>query len=63
MLVIESGVTERAQALHAKRQLEYGGIKLLGAVLNRVGAEKKGYSYGYGYGYGYGKEAQGKKKK
>lgn len=63
VLVIESGVTERAQALHAKRQLEYGGIKLLGAVLNRVGAEKKGYSYGYGYGYGYGKEAQGKKKK
>ena len=63
VLVIESGVTERAQALHAKRQLEYGGIKLLGAVLNSVGAEKKGYSYGYGYGYGYGKEAQGKKKK
>ena len=63
VLVIESGVTERAQALHAKRQLEYGGLKLLGAVLNRVGAEKKGYSYGYGYGYGYGKEAQGKKKK
>lgn len=71
VLVIENGVTERAQAVHAKRQLEYGGIKLLGAVLNRVGAEKKGYgyrygygySYGYGYGYGYGKEAKEKKKR
>lgn len=61
VLVIENGVTERAQALHAKRQLEYGGIKLLGAVLNRVGGEKKGYGYGYSYGYGYGKEANEKK--
>ena len=48
VLVIENGVTERVQAIHAKRQLEYGGIKILGAVLNRVGAEKKGYGYGYG---------------
>lgn len=48
---------------------KYGGIKLLGAVLNRVGAEKKGYGYrygygySYGYGYGYGKEAKEKKKR
>ena len=61
ILVVESGVTDRAQALHAKRQLDFAGVKLLGCVLNKVGSDKSGYGYGYGYGkygygYGYGKE-------
>ena len=60
ILVVESGNTERAQAEKAKQQLEYAGIKILGAVLNKAGAEggRYGYGYGYGkygYGYGYGK--------
>ena len=54
VMVIESGLTDRMQAVRAKRQLEYAGIKLLGAVLNKVGAAKKGYGYGNGNGYGYG---------
>ena len=50
VLVVECGFTERAQAVKAKRQLEYAGIKILGVVLNKVGLSKKGYGYGYGYG-------------
>lgn len=58
VMVVESGVTERSQAIRAKRQLEYAGVKLLGVVLNKVGTKKSGYGYGYGhrYGYGYGNE-------
>ena len=58
VLVVESGVTERAVAKHAKQQLDYAGIKLLGVVLNKVGTRKSGYGYGYGqkYGYGYGQK-------
>lgn len=61
ILVIDSGSSERAQVVHAKQQLEYAGIKILGAVLNKVGGGngKYGYGrYGYGYGYGYGNEAE-----
>lgn len=47
VLVIESGTTERAQALRAKRQLEYAGVKLLGVVLNKVESKKSGYEYKY----------------
>ncbi len=53
VLVVVSGQTERAQAIRAKRQLEYANVRLLGTVLNKVGAQKGGYGY-YGYGYGYG---------
>lgn len=52
ILVVESGVTERIQAIRAKRQLEYADVKVLGAVLNKVGTKKSRYGYGYGYGYG-----------
>lgn len=70
VLVIESGITERAQVVRAKKQLEYAGIKILGVILNKVGMSQKGYGYGYGYGgygygYGYGekKEKRGSRKK
>lgn len=53
ILVVESGSTERAQAEKAKQQLQYAGIKILGAVLNKAGAEGGRYGYGYGYGYGH----------
>ncbi|MBR2257778.1 MAG: CpsD/CapB family tyrosine-protein kinase [Blautia sp.] len=60
MLVVESGVTDRSQAIHAKRQLEFAGVKVIGVVLNKVGTRKSGYGYGkYGYGYGYGKYGYG----
>ena len=52
VLVVESGITERAQVVRAKKQLEYAGIKILGVVLNKIGLSQKGYGYGYGYGYG-----------
>lgn len=59
LLVVESGVTDRMQAIRAKRQLEYAGVKIIGSVLNKIGTKKSGYGYGYGhYGYGYGENAQ-----
>jgi capsular exopolysaccharide synthesis family protein len=64
VLVVNSGNSERAQVIRARQQLEYAGIKMLGAVLNMSGGNGKyGYGrYGYGYGYGYGKEAEKEKK-
>ena len=52
-MVLEQGVTERAEAIRMKRQLTYAGVKIIGAVLNKVGADPNGYGYGYGYGYGH----------
>lgn len=63
ILVVESGVTERDQAVKAKRQLEYAGIKILGAVLNKVGTSKSGYGYGYGYGYGHEEKGSARKER
>lgn len=64
VVVIECGVTERAQALHMKRQLDYAGVKVIGAVLNKVGVGSNGYyGYGYRYGYGYNTEESEKRKK
>ena len=52
VLVVESGITERAQAEKARRQMEYAGINILGAVVNKVRMSERRYGYGYGYGYG-----------
>lgn len=54
ILVVESGLTERAQAEKARRQLEYADIRILGAVLNKADVTRHRYGYGYGYGYSYG---------
>ena len=68
ILVVESGLTERAQAEKAREQLQYADIKILGAVLNKADVKKRRYGYGYGYGYGYeyeyeNKDENGEKKK
>lgn len=63
IMVVESGLTERAEAVRARQQLEYAGIKILGAVLNKVGTKKSGYGYGYGYGYGEKKDSKKAKNK
>ena len=39
--------------LEAKKQLEVAGVKLLGAVLNKVKAEKGYYGKYYGSHYGH----------
>lgn len=53
VLVMAQGASDRRMVLEAKKQLEVAGVKLLGAVLNKVKAEK-GY-YGKYYGGHYGK--------
>ena len=50
VLVLEQAVTARADVIHMKKQLDYVGVKVIGAVLNKVGADPNGYGYGYGYG-------------
>lgn len=52
VLIVESGVSDRRQVQHAKQQLDFAGVKLLGVVLNKVGNRNGAYGYGYGYGYG-----------
>lgn len=51
VLVVESGLTERAQVEKARRQMVYADIKILGAVLNKARSGNGRYGYGYGYGY------------
>ena len=71
ILVVESGLTERAQAEKARQQMQYAGIKILGAVLNKADISDKRYGYGhrygygsyYGYGYGYGEKGKKSRKK
>ena len=53
VLVVESGLTERAQVEKARRQMVYADIKILGAVLNKARTGNGRYGYGYGYGYGH----------
>jgi capsular exopolysaccharide synthesis family protein len=45
--VIEYGVTSRNLVLQGKRQLELTGVRILGAVLNKVNTEKGGKGYYY----------------
>lgn len=71
VMVIESGQTDRRQALHVKNQLETAGAHVLGVVLNKQGGTEAYYgkygrygSYGkYGNYYGYGETSDRKEKK
>ena len=51
--VIEYGNTRRTDILAGKKQLELTGVRILGAVLNKVNAEKSGKGYKSYYKYGY----------
>ena len=52
ILVISQGVASSRLIQSVKKQLEASGVKILGAVLNKVKMSKKGYGYGYGSYYG-----------
>lgn len=54
MLVISQGMASSRLVANVKKQLEASGIRILGAVLNKVKMGKNGYGYGYGYGKYYG---------
>ncbi|MCI6241138.1 MAG: CpsD/CapB family tyrosine-protein kinase [Clostridium sp.] len=53
VLVMAQGTSDRRMVLEAKKQLEVAGVKLLGAVLNKVKAEKGYYGKYYGSHYGH----------
>ncbi len=53
ILVISQGVVSRRMVQAVKKQLESSGVRLLGAVLNKVKLKKNGY-YGNYYGSYYG---------
>lgn len=62
VLVVESGLTERAQVEKARRQMVYADIKILGAVLNKARTGNGRYGYGYGhYGHRHQEEEAEKK--
>ncbi len=54
ILVISQGVASRRMIQGVKKQLEASGVKILGAVLNKVKMKKNGYGYGGYYGSYYG---------
>lgn len=57
IIVVESGCTDRREAVRLKGILENSQIKILGVVLNKISFMRNRYGYGrYGYKkYGYGK--------
>ena len=52
VMVIEQGVVSSRAILDAKRQLENSGVRILGAVLNKVKMEGSRYGHYYGKYYG-----------
>ncbi len=54
ILVISQGVANSRLITSVKKQLEASGVKILGAVLNKVKMKKSGYGYGSYYGNYYG---------
>ncbi len=54
ILVISQGVASSRLITSVRKQLEASGVRILGAVLNKVAMKKSGYGYGYGYGKYYG---------
>lgn len=49
LLVIQKGEVSRRLIKNVKKQLDNSGVKILGAVLNKVDIEKQGYGYYKGY--------------
>lgn len=54
VIVIQNNATSYKFVQNVKKQLEQSGCRILGAVLNKIGMEKKGY-YGKYYGKYYGR--------
>lgn len=68
VIVVESGVISYKMVQKVKGQLEKSGCRILGAVLNKVDQENKGYYSGYyskyyGKYYGYGASGSSDKAK
>jgi capsular exopolysaccharide synthesis family protein len=60
ILVVEAGKTTHKQVKEAQRRMAMAGAHVLGAVLNKAAAGRKGgpgYGADYGYGYYYGEPA------
>ena len=53
IIVIETDGVSYKAVQDVKKQLENSGVRILGAVLNKIEVSGKGYGKGY-YGYGYG---------
>lgn len=52
VLVVAQGMAGARMINSVKKQLEASGVRILGAVLNKVRTNQKGYGYGYGKYYG-----------
>jgi capsular exopolysaccharide synthesis family protein len=51
ILVVAQGMASGRMILNVKKQLEASGVKILGAVLNKVRMKKNSYEGGYYGGY------------
>jgi Mrp family chromosome partitioning ATPase len=51
LLVVEAGKTRREAAVRAKEALEQVGGKILGVVLTKIPAKRRGYGHYYYYYY------------
>ena len=51
IIVIQHGSTQLRVAQQAVTQLQQAGARVLGVVLNKVPASRRGYGYGYSYYY------------
>lgn len=57
IMVIESNAISYRMAQTIKKQLSQTGVRILGAILNKVDLKKGSYYQGYYHGYGYYKKA------
>lgn len=57
IMVIESNAISYRMAQTIKKQLSQTGVRILGAILNKVNLKKGNYYQGYYHGYGYYKKA------
>ena len=57
IMVVESNAISYRMAQTIKKQLAQTGVRILGAILNKVDLKKGSYYQGYYHGYGYYKKA------
>ncbi len=63
VLVIDYGGTRIGEALQGKTQLDQSGARVLGVVMNKIPAGRRGYSYYYRHYYTYEGEGETKRRR
>lgn len=56
IMIVKASEIRRSEVLNALNRLRSANVRVVGAVLNRLGRKNTGYGYGYTYGYGHNEE-------